>query len=122
VEVSGTLQYYSALPFNITTGAQTVQGTSARPLVNGAYLARNVGNGFDLLSVNGRVSRSFRLAERAKLQAMIEAFNALNRVNGVSLNGTFGSGSYPGSPAATFGQTTAVADPRCLQLAVRIGF
>ena len=122
VEVSGTLQYYSALPFNITTGAQTVQGTSARPLVNGAYLARNAGNGFDLLSVNGRVSRSFRLAERAKLQAMIEAFNALNRVNGVSLNGTFGSGSYPGSPAATFGQTTAVADPRCLQLAVRIGF
>ena len=122
VELSGTLQYYSALPFNITTGAQTVQGTAARPLVNGTYLARNAGSGFDLLSVNGRVSRSFRLAERAKLQAMVEAFNALNRVNGVSLNGTFGLGSYPGNPAATFGQTTAVGDPRCLQLALRIGF
>jgi Outer membrane receptor proteins, mostly Fe transport len=30
-ELSGILQYYSALPFNVTTGANTIQGTSARP-------------------------------------------------------------------------------------------
>jgi hypothetical protein len=120
--VSGTLQYYSALPFNITTGTQTVQGTAARPQVNGAYIARNAGRGFDQLSVNGRVSRSFRLTERAKLETMVEAFNALNRVTGVSLNGTFGSGAYPTNPSAAFAQTTAAADPRSLQLVVRISF
>jgi hypothetical protein len=122
LELSGTLQYYSALPFNITTGSQTVQGTAARPQVNGAYIARNAGIGFDLLSVNGRVSRAFRLTERAKLETMVESFNALNRVNGVTLNGTFGPGAYPTNPSGTFAQTTAVSDPRSLQLVVRIGF
>ncbi len=35
------LQYYSPLPFNITTGANTIQGTSARPTIDGAYISRN---------------------------------------------------------------------------------
>ncbi|HXA48649.1 MAG TPA: TonB-dependent receptor [Candidatus Acidoferrum sp.] len=122
IEVSGTMQYYSALPFNITTGAQTVQGTTARPLVNGVAIARNSGSGFDLWSVNARVSRGFRLAEHAKLEAMVESFNALNHVNGVSLNGTFGTGAYPANPSPVFGQVTAVGDPRSLQLGLRLGF
>ncbi len=122
VLISGTLQYYSALPFNITTGQATVQGTSARPLVNGAYIARNAGRGFDLLTVNGRVSRPFAISERVRMDAMLESFNALNHVNGVSLNGTFGAGAYPASPSPSFRQTTAVADPRSLQLALRISF
>jgi hypothetical protein len=121
-EISGTLQYYSALPFNITTGAQTVQGTAARPLLNGVAIARNSGNGFDLLSVNARVSRGFKLTEHARLDAMLESFNALNHVNGVSLNGTFGTGAYPANPSPAFGQVTAVGDPRSLQLGLRIGF
>src|SRR4029079_933077 len=40
-ELSGMLQYYSALPLNIVTGTTTIQGTAARPLVNGAFLNRN---------------------------------------------------------------------------------
>jgi Carboxypeptidase regulatory-like domain/TonB dependent receptor len=122
IELNGTLQYYSALPFNITTGAQTVQGTSARPLLNGVAIQRNAGSGFDLLNVNARVSRGFRLSEHAKLEVMVEAFNALNHVNGVSLNGTFGTGNYPTNPSPVFGQVTAVGDPRSLQLGLRIGF
>src|SRR6185503_6029094 len=35
LQVSGMLQYYSALPFNITSGVTTVQGTAGRPIVNG---------------------------------------------------------------------------------------
>src|SRR5258708_19661203 len=31
--LSGILQYYSALPFNITTGANSIQGTTLRPSV-----------------------------------------------------------------------------------------
>ena len=58
-QLSGMLQYYSALPFNITTGANTIQGTSARPTVNGVFINRNAGTGFDFFNVNARLSRSF---------------------------------------------------------------
>jgi hypothetical protein len=43
-------------------------------------------------------------------------------VNGVSLNGTFGTGTYPTNPLPTFKQTTAVADPRTLQIGLRVTF
>jgi hypothetical protein len=116
------LQYYSALPFNITTGSNTIQGTAARPTINGAFINCNAGSGFDFFNVNVRLSRSFRVSERFRLEAMAEAFNFLNHMNGVTLNGTFGSGSYPNNPASTFQQITAVGDPRTAQLALRATF
>jgi hypothetical protein len=121
-QLSGMLQYYSALPFNITAGSNTVQGTAARPTVNGEYIPRNAGTGFDFLNLNLRLSREFRIGESVRLNALAESFNSLNRVNGVALNGTFGPGAYPAAPLPTFGQTTAVADPRSVQLALRLGF
>ena len=111
-QLSAMLQYYSALPFNITTGANTIQGTAARPTVNGAFINRNAGSGFDFLNVNARLSRTFRISERLRLEALAEAFNLLNHVNGVTLNGTFGAGAYPTNPSPTFRQITAVGDPR----------
>jgi len=121
-ELSGTLQYYSALPLNITTGSNTVQGSAARPTIAGAYIARNSGTGFDFLNVNFRVSRSISIGEHLKLQWLGEAFNALNHLNGLTRNGTFGTGAYPLDPLPAFRQITAVADPRTLQLAVRAQF
>ena len=121
-ELSGTLQYYSALPFNITTGSNTVQGTAARPTVNGAFLSRNSGPGFDLRNVNARLSRSFQVSDRLRLEWMAEAFNLLNHLNGVTLNGTFGAGAYPANQLPTFRQITAAADPRTLQFALRARF
>jgi hypothetical protein len=121
-QLSGILQYYSALPFNITTGTSTVQGTAARPTVNGTFIARNAGTGFDFFNVSARVSRFFRVGEKLKLEGIAEAFNLLNHVNGVTLNGTFGTGNYPLSPLPAFRQTTAVADSRSLQLALRLSF
>ena len=38
-QVSGMLQYYSALPFNITSGVANLQGTTSRPLADGATAA-----------------------------------------------------------------------------------
>ena len=38
-QVSGMLQAYSALPFNITSGVTTIQGTAGRPIVDGAFIA-----------------------------------------------------------------------------------
>jgi hypothetical protein len=121
-QLSGMLQYYSALPFNITAGANTIQGTAARPTVNGAFINRNAGSGFDFLNVSARLSRMFAVTERLKLEAIAEGFNTLNHVNGVTLNGTFGSGAYPSNPLPTFRQITSVSDPRTMQLALRLSF
>jgi len=40
---SSMVQYYSALPFNITAGTTTIQATAARPIVNGTFISRNAG-------------------------------------------------------------------------------
>jgi hypothetical protein len=122
-QVSGSLQYYSALPFNITTGANTLQGTAARPtLLDGSYIPRNAGTGFDFLGMNARLSRSFALREKLRLEAMAEAFNLLNHRNDLIPNGTFGPGTYPQSPLPTFGKATAVGDPRTMQLGMKLSF
>ncbi|WP_321472861.1 TonB-dependent receptor domain-containing protein [uncultured Paludibaculum sp.] len=121
-QLGGMLQYYSALPFNITAGSNTVQGTAARPMVNGAFIPRNAGSGFDLLNLSLRLSRAFQLSDRLRLEAIGESFNSTNRTNGVTLNGVFGAGAYPTNPSPSFGQITSVADPRTMQLALRISF
>jgi hypothetical protein len=121
-QLSGMLQYYSALPLNLTSGVTTVQGTAGRPVVNGAFIGRNTGIGNDFFSLNTRLSRTFQLTERWKMEAIAEAFNTLNHRNNLTRNGTFGAGAYPSNPASTFGQVTAVNDPRVLQLALRFRF
>lgn len=121
-QLSSMLQYYSSLPLNIGTGSSTIQGTTARPTVNGSFIGRNAGTGFDFLNVNARLSRVFPIRERFQIEGIAEAFNLLNHLNGVSLNGTFGTGTYPSNPLPTFKQITAVADPRTLQLALRLRF
>lgn len=118
-QMSGTLQYYSALPLNITTGANTIQGTVGRPLVNGEPIGRNTGVGSDLFNVSVRASRRFAVGERVKLEALAEAFNALNHRNNLTKNGVLGTGV---SPLPTFGVVTAVNDPRAVQLGLRVGF
>ncbi len=130
--LSGILQYYSALPFNITTGSNSVQGTALRPCVPGVVsctqvlpgttIGRNAGVGFDSFTMNVRLSRTLRLGERFQLEGIAEAFNALNHRNDLIPNGTFGMGVYPLAPAAGFGRATAVGDPRQVQLAMRLTF
>lgn len=134
--LSGILQYYSRLPFNILTGANTLQQTAARPCAPGFYgtaacaqalkgsvIARNTGTGFDFFTLNPRLTRTFHLTERVQLEGIAEAFNVLNHRNDAVPNGTFGTGPITQAPTnATFGQATAVNDPRSLQLAARISF
>ncbi|HWE50581.1 MAG TPA: hypothetical protein VG273_12360, partial [Bryobacteraceae bacterium] len=113
---------YSPLPFNITTGANTIQGTAARPTINGNFINRNAGEGFAILNLGLRLSRTFSLTERIRLQAMAEMFNALNHVNVATLNGVFGTGAYPASPLPAFREITAVNDPRSAQFGLRVSF
>ena len=53
-QLSGMLQAYSALPFNITSGVTTIQGTAGRPIVDGAFIERNAGIGSDFFSLSLR--------------------------------------------------------------------
>ena len=121
-QLSGFLQYYSAFPLNFTTGVTTVQGTAARPIVNGNFISRNAGIGNDFFSVNTRASRTLALGERVRLEVLAEAFNLLNHRNNLTRNAVFGAGAYPSTPSATFGQVNAVNDPRGIQLALRFRF
>ncbi len=133
-QVSSMLQYYSALPFNITSGVANLQGSTSRPLASGAVAAANfdvravefiprnagVGNGFLTLSL--RVSRAFRISNGVKVEGLVEAFNLTDRVNNLTRNTTWGPGAYPTNPLATFNQITAVGEPRTVQFGVRLMF
>jgi hypothetical protein len=135
VRVSGSMQYYSALPLNITSGVTTLQGSAGRPQADSiassssqppdvrtaVFIGRNSGTGPDYFSLNARISRTFRI-RRAQIDAIVEGFNLTNRTNVVTYNGNFGAGAYPASPSGAFGQITAVSDPRALQLALRTSF
>ena len=50
-----------------------------------------------------------------QLEALVEAFNLTNHVNVVTRNTNFGAGAYPTNPSPTFGQITAVGEPRSVQ-------
>ena len=131
-QLGAVLQYYSALPLNILSGVNTVQQTGGRPCAGlaataaactlNAMIGRNAGEGFDFFNVSSRLSRTFAVGERVRVQAMAEAFNLLNHRNDMVPNTTFGSGVFPDVPRSTFGQATAVGEPRTLQLALRVAF
>jgi len=138
-QLGGVLQYYSPLPFNITTGQNSVQTTGLRPCLSGYVLTpnaantcanalpgtmigRNAGVGFPYFNLNARLSRTFPVGERFKLQTIVEGFNALNHRNNQIPTGTWGTGTYPTTPSATFGQATAVFDPRNVEFAAKLSF
>jgi hypothetical protein len=121
-DLSGAVQAYSSLPFNITSGVTTIQGTPGRPVVNGTFIERNAGAGSDFFSVSARLARAFLVAGDVELEGAVEAFNLTNRRNVIGRNTNFGSGAYPTNPVADFGAVTAVGDPRTLQLALRLRF
>ncbi len=128
------VQYYSSLPFNIVSGVNSLQGTAGRPFADGSvstanfdvravdFIPRNAGTGSDFFTMSLRVSRSFQLGGGNRIEALIEAFNLTDRVNPITRNTTFGTGSYPSNPIASFNTVTAVGDPRTLQFGVRMSF
>jgi hypothetical protein len=128
------MQYYSALPFNVVSGINSLQGTAGRPLADGSvstpnfdvrqveFIRRNAGTGSDFFTLSLRVSRSFPLRGDSRLEGLIEAFNLTDRVNPITHNSTFGPGSYPSNALPSFNTVTAVGDPRSIQFGVRLMF
>lgn len=85
---------------------------AAPPLGRPGNLGRNAFTGPGYASLSLRLQRELRLGERVSLQAMAEAFNALNRVNIRAVNPNY---QRAGEPLAAF-------DPRQVQLGLRVRF
>ena len=109
--------YASPTPFNVLTGNDRNGDTNFndRP----AGLGRNTGRGFGFASLDLRLGRRFRLTERAELEAVVEGFNVLNRANYQVPNNVYGAGR---TPLPSFGRPTAAADPRQVQVGLRLTF
>jgi hypothetical protein len=139
-QLAPIFRYNSGHPFNLLAGTD-VNGdrhsTNDRPI--GA--ARNTGQGPDFMSFDMRISRRFKMGERASLQLLAEGFNLANRTNFASVNNevgpnfglpvsaggqqgftTFnvsGSAARPASAPLAF---TSAFPMRQLQFGIRIGF
>ena len=121
-QVSSLLQSYSALPFNITSGVTTVQGTTARPIVNGAFIERNAGEGSSFFRHCACHEPDVLDRKGSARGWAARGVQPDNHVNNLTRQGNFGTGAYPTNPSPTFNQITAVGDPRTLQFGVRLGF
>jgi hypothetical protein len=142
-ELGGTITYYSGFPFNITNGVTDIQTTTERPCLvvaslcataaPGTMISRNAGLGFPSFTINTRLSRTYNLGERFKLQGLAQAFNLVNTRNDLFPSGSLGSScSYPSltpTPGnstcvvpSTFGKPTNSADPRSIEFAAKLIF
>lgn len=116
-QLSYIFRYGSPLPFNIVTGNDRNFDTNVNDRPVG--VGRNAGEGFNFAALDLRLSKSFHLTERFRLEALAEGFNILNPANLQLPNNVFGIGA---SPLANFGRPTAAADPRQIQFGLRLKF
>jgi len=127
-ELSPIVRYNSAHPFNLLAGtnySNDRHSTNKRPPGAG----RNTGIGPNNVSFDMRLTRAFKLGEKASVQLMAEGFNILNRTNFASVNNTVGlipspfnlSGLTSRGPSQPQGFTSALTK-REVQLGVRISF
>jgi hypothetical protein len=138
-QLAPIFRYNSGHPFDLLAGAD-VNGdnhsTNDRPIGAG----RNTGLGPDFIDFDMRITRRFKMGEKASLQLLAEGFNLFNRTNFASVNNVVGpnfglpkdlggtgattfnvSGSSAFNPSTPLGFTSAFP-MRQLQLGVRIGF
>jgi len=83
----------SARPFNLTTGVDNNgdSTTSDRPVINGAVVGRNTGRGTPTYDAGLFLEKEFRLGERLRTAARVDASNILNHSNIVLRQGIYGN-------------------------------
>jgi hypothetical protein len=96
--------------------SQWLLGSAFQAAPAGQYgnlgINRFVGPG--ILTFDTSVSRIFRIRERKSLEFRGEAFNVLNRLNANNPTSALNS--------ATFGKVLSAADPRIMQVALKLAF
>ena len=78
-------------------------------------------------NVDLRLSRRFNVGTRARVEAMMDVFNVLNRTNFIEETNQssfviFGSGAFPTNPLPGYGKYTLTMPPRQVQLAIKLTF
>jgi hypothetical protein len=127
-QLAPIVRYNSQHPFNLLAGTNVNNdrhSTNDRPPGAG----RNTGIGPDYVTFDMRLSRQFKLTEKARAQLMVEGFNIFNRTNFASVNNVVGviappfnlSGTEAASPSQPLGFTSAFAK-REVQLGARVNF
>ncbi|MBV9085449.1 MAG: TonB-dependent receptor [Acidobacteriaceae bacterium] len=113
---------YAGSPQNVVVGSDVNgDGNSStdRPFSGPYILGRNTFQGPGVENIDFRMAKRIPLNERFAVELIGEAFNVFNHVNFAGVNTVWGTAL---SPNSTFGQYTSAADPRQLQLAVKIFF
>ena len=131
VTVAPIFTYATGHPFNLLLGFDANNDTNAntdRPPLAG----RNTGIGPDLMTLDIRVAKKFRLRTDSpyRLEGIFEAFNLVNRVNFSGVNTVVGNAQLPNyrvqgrrdvAPTDPLGFTSAF-DPRQIQLGLKFLF
>lgn len=117
----------SGRPFNITTGVDNNGDgdNSDRPVINGAVIGRNTGQGTPLYDVSIFLQKDIKFGERNQVSLRAEGFNLFNHSNIVGRNGVYGNNAN-GLPLPTFGAAMGgisnVEPSREFQFVVRYRF
>jgi outer membrane receptor protein involved in Fe transport len=117
IEVAFVMAAATGVPFNVVAGSDLNNDTTNNDRPPG--VSRNNARQPATATLDLRVSRSFPLGTRQRVQVSVDAFNVLDRTNVLAVNNTFGTGA---TPLATFGRPTLAAEGRELQLGVRWSF
>jgi hypothetical protein len=84
-------------------------------------LARNTFIGPSYWAVDTSIFKTFRVADRLKMQFRAEAFNVLNHTN-FQLGGTIGPASGNNLNNPQIGQAGGTSNPRKLQFGLKLSF
>ena len=121
-------RYNGARPFNLLAFTELNNdrhNTTDRPY----FAGRNTGIGPSFWTFDTRLTRRFRVSEKAGIDVMAEGFNLFNHLNYTSVNNTVGNIAGPfnlrgrddRTPSQPLG-FTAAADPRRIQLGIRLSW
>jgi hypothetical protein len=121
----GSFTYASGRPFNILTGTDNNgDGANAdRPVIDGAVVGRNAGQGTDTVDLSLFLGYEFPIGGTARLGLRAECLNVTNHANIYGRNGTWGN-DPSGVPLPSFGSAlggVSNVDPsRQFQFMVRL--
>jgi hypothetical protein len=120
-QLAPIFNYNSGHPFNLLAGAD-INGdghfTNDRPPAAG----RNTGIGPDYYDFDVRLSRIFKLREKASLQFTAEAFNLANRTNYASVNNIVSAASAPPFNVHGIKPGTVLSDGTVVSPSTPLGF
>ena len=94
-QLSGMLQYYSALPLNITSGVTTIQGTAGRPIGQWRVHRAQCRNRATIFSASTPASAALSARRAFPGRGVRRGLQRPESPQQSHENGTFGAGAFP---------------------------